>query len=61
MSPRVISGSAKGRKLFSLPGNIVRPITDRAKEALFNILGPDIFGAPCWICSPASAGWASRR
>jgi len=45
MSPRVISGSAKGRKLFSLPGNIVRPITDRAKEALFNILGPDIFGA----------------
>ncbi len=45
MSPRVISGSAKGRKLFSVPGNLVRPITDRVKEALFNILGPDIFGA----------------
>ena len=45
MSPRIISGSAKGRKLYSLPGNIVRPITDRAKEALFDILGPDVFGA----------------
>ncbi len=45
MSPRVISGSAKGRKLFSLPGNVVRPVTDRVKEALFNILASDILGA----------------
>ncbi len=43
--PRVISGTAKGRKLFSVPGEGTRPITDRVKEALFNILGPYIVGA----------------
>ncbi len=42
---RVISGIAKGRKLFSVPGTGTRPITDRVKEALFNILGPHIVGA----------------
>lgn len=36
---RVITGSAKGRKLQSVPGDTTRPITDRAKEALFSILG----------------------
>ncbi len=43
--PRVISGLAKGRKLYSVPGSGTRPITDRVKEALFNILGTDIVGA----------------
>ncbi len=41
---RIISGSAKGRKLNS-PGTNnrgkgIRPTSDRAREALFNILGP---------------------
>lgn len=43
---RVISGSAKGHKLQMVPGDTTRPITDRAKEALFNILGdwlPDTY------------------
>lgn len=35
---RVIAGRAKGRRLFSVPGESTRPITDRVKEALFNIL-----------------------
>jgi len=38
---RVISGTAKGRTLKS-PGVATRPITDRAKESLFNILGPRV-------------------
>lgn len=42
---RVITGSAKGRKLQSVPGDSTRPITDRAKEALFSILGQWIEGA----------------
>jgi len=42
---RVISGKARGRKLRSVPGDTTRPITDRTKEALFNIIGPDIVGA----------------
>jgi len=42
---RVISGKARGRRLHSVPGDSTRPITDRAKEALFNIIGADIYGA----------------
>jgi 16S rRNA (guanine(966)-N(2))-methyltransferase RsmD len=42
---RVIAGTAKGRKLKMVPGANTRPIGDRVKEALFNILGPDLAGA----------------
>ncbi len=41
-SLRVIAGTARGRRLRSVPGDTTRPVTDRVKEALFNILGPDI-------------------
>jgi len=39
---RVIAGSARGRKLFSVPGTGTRPVTDRVKESLFDILGADV-------------------
>lgn len=42
---RVISGSAKGRNLQAIPGDATRPITDRVKEALFNILSADVIDA----------------
>lgn len=45
MSLRVITGTAKGRKLKSVPGDTTRPITDRAKSALFSILGGWVDGA----------------
>jgi len=41
---RVISGTAKGRTLKS-PGVATRPITDRVKENLFNILGARVVNA----------------
>ncbi len=41
-TPRIIAGKARGTRLQDVPGDITRPITDRVKEALFNILGPDI-------------------
>lgn len=41
---RVISGSAKGRKLKSPKSSETRPIMDRVKTALFDILAPDIHG-----------------
>jgi 16S rRNA (guanine(966)-N(2))-methyltransferase RsmD len=44
-SLRIISGKAKGRRLRSVPGDTTRPITDRVREALFNIIGSDIEGA----------------
>jgi 16S rRNA (guanine966-N2)-methyltransferase len=39
---RVISGTAKGRKLKSVPGPSTRPITDRVKVALFDILAGEL-------------------
>jgi len=42
---RVIAGVARGRNLVSVPGRGTRPITDRVKRALFDILGSDIEGA----------------
>lgn len=41
---RVITGSAKGRKLKTLSGEEVRPTTDRVKEALFSIIQFEIEG-----------------
>lgn len=41
----MIAGRAKGRRLEAVPGDTTRPITDRAKEALFSILGDAIPGA----------------
>jgi 16S rRNA (guanine966-N2)-methyltransferase len=41
-NPRIIAGKARGMRLKDVPGEITRPITDRVKEALFNILGADI-------------------
>lgn len=42
---RVIAGKAKGRKLVDVPGAGTRPITDRAKVSLFNIVGPEVAGS----------------
>lgn len=35
---RVIAGSARGRRLQAPPGRTTRPITDRAKEGIFNMV-----------------------
>ena len=41
---RVISGSARGRRLKELQGMDTRPTTDRVKESLFNIIQFEIEG-----------------
>ncbi|MCL2509083.1 MAG: 16S rRNA (guanine(966)-N(2))-methyltransferase RsmD [Oscillospiraceae bacterium] len=41
---RVITGSARGVVLESLPGNDVRPTIDRVKEAVFSIIQFEIEG-----------------
>ncbi len=48
MTLRVISGTAKGRKLKDVPGDTTRPVTDRVKEALFNILASDVRDSTWW-------------
>ncbi len=65
---RVIAGKAKGRKLRMVPGEGTRPITDRAKEALFSIMGNwieetrvlDLFGGAGGVgieCLSRGAAW----
>ncbi len=41
---RIISGSSKGKKLFTPKQASLRPTSDRVKESLFNILGEEISG-----------------
>jgi 16S rRNA (guanine(966)-N(2))-methyltransferase RsmD len=42
---RVIAGRAKGTQLQAVPGRGTRPISDRVKESLFDILGDAITDA----------------
>ena len=42
---RIIAGSAGGLRIKSVAGDSTRPITDKVKEALFNIIGQDIVDA----------------
>ncbi len=42
---RVIAGTARGTKLKTAKGLLVRPTADRVKEALFNIIGAKIIGS----------------
>ena len=41
---RVITGTARGRRLKELPGMDTRPTTDKVKEAIFNIVQFDVEG-----------------
>jgi 16S rRNA (guanine966-N2)-methyltransferase len=42
---RIVGGSHRGRRLAAPPGDVVRPTSDRAREALFNILSHGNFAA----------------
>jgi len=47
---RIIAGKAKGMRIQSVPGDSTRPITDRAKEALFNIISTDLIDSSWLDC-----------
>ena len=42
---RIVGGRYRGRRLIAPPGHAVRPTSDRAREALFNILSHGSFAA----------------
>ncbi len=42
---RIITGYNKGRKLESLPGKLVRPTSEKVKEAVFSMLQTQIPGS----------------
>lgn len=52
---RVISGVARGRKLQPVPGDSTRPILDRVKTSLFDILRPGLAGTT-WLDLFAGSG-----
>jgi 16S rRNA (guanine966-N2)-methyltransferase len=52
---RIISGTAKGMRIQSVPGDSTRPVTDRVKESLFNILASDVKGST-WLDLFAGTG-----
>ena len=41
---RIITGTARGTKLVTLEGEMTRPTTERAKEAIFSMIQFDIEG-----------------
>jgi 16S rRNA (guanine(966)-N(2))-methyltransferase RsmD len=45
---RVIAGKFKGRKLKTVPGDTTRPVTDRVKESLFDIIAHDVVDSTWW-------------
>src|SRR5881392_3268381 len=47
---RIIAGEFGGRSLLSPSGDTTRPITDRAKQSLFDVLAPHIAGALVYDC-----------
>jgi len=47
---RIIAGEFRGRKLLPPEGDVTRPITDRVKQSLFDILSPRIEGARVYDC-----------
>ena len=42
---RIVGGRHRGRRLYAPPGDAVRPTSDRAREALFDILSHGDFAA----------------
>ena len=47
---RIIAGEFRGRNLLPPVGEVTRPITDRAKQSLFDVITPLIEGARVYDC-----------
>ena len=47
---RIIAGEFRGRRLLPPEGDTTRPITDRVKQSLFDILTPLMDGATVYDC-----------
>jgi 16S rRNA (guanine(966)-N(2))-methyltransferase RsmD len=47
---RIIAGKFRGRKILPPASDLTRPITDRVKQSLFDILAPRIANATIYDC-----------
>ena len=60
-APRIIGGDLRGRRLAHQPGGRTRPMKDRVRESLFDLLGTTVRRGPSRsTSSPARAPSASR-
>ena len=58
---RIIAGTARGRRIFSVSKNLpVKPISDRIKQSVFDILRPRLAGA-MWLDLFAGTGNVSME
>lgn len=57
---RVITGSARGRRIETLTGEDVRPTAERVKEAVFSMIQFQVEQRRFWICSRAPGRWESK-
>lgn len=51
---RIIAGRFRSRKLTTIPDNRTRPMSDRLRETLFNVIGPKVEGAVFLDCYAGS-------
>ena len=49
-APRIIGGTLRGRRLDFVPDPRTRPMKDRVREALFNLLGTPVVGSIAVDC-----------
>lgn len=47
---RIIAGEFRGRRLLPPAGDQTRPVTDRVKQSIFDILSPHIEGSAVYDC-----------
>ena len=47
---RIIAGEHRGRRLLPPEGDQTRPVTDRVKQSIFDVLAPRIDGAVVYDC-----------
>ena len=47
---RIIAGEFRGRRLLAPRGGVTRPVTDRAKQSIFDVLSPCLVDATVYDC-----------
>ncbi len=58
---RIISGSARGRKILSPQSSVTRPTLDRIKESIFNIIQNQVYGSRVLDVLQEQAVWDWRQ
>ena len=54
---RIIAGEHRGRRLLAPESDTTRPITDRAKQSLFDVISPRIDEAVVYDCFAGTGAW----